>query len=418
MHTTTVEMDYPVFSLFATPSKSLEDIYVTEISDSKSEPEDPNEELASQLKGRTLTWTADMLSMFQDLGWPALDMDRKKWPAEHEATYQRLKLDMEDILGVALAHNPDALAKAIACDYAYFNMVWHPPTINYDVLLTAALFPTALFVWDDFADSNAGLLGQDFERACEFRRQTLKHMKTSLGLEDGTTDHHSPDEISGPSLMFSEFAKRIKPMMSTEQLLRIYEQLVVFVNEAEAEHRDRLAGYVPASVSEYLRKRFNSSGCYPGFYMFEILNNPAPPLPLWVMQSDEIKTIFDDANYIISVHNDLYSLQKEFSHNCLINIVPVLYRSGAVPWDRIMPTLDAELRAAADRLDAATRRLVEKVLASPTGDGPAMAVAVESLVGGIKYNATGNLGYGLATRRYGEVWENYKREDGSIEIVL
>jgi len=117
MHTATLEMDYPVFNPFATlaalffklwdlfpnfarPSKLLQDVYVTEISDSKSEPEDPNEELASQLKGRTLIWTADMLSMFQDLGWPSLDMDRKKWPAEYEATYQRLKLDMEEIMGV------------------------------------------------------------------------------------------------------------------------------------------------------------------------------------------------------------------------------------------------------------------------------------------------------------------------------
>lgn len=89
--------------------------------------------------------------------------------------------------------------------------------------------------------------------------------------------------------MFSEFGKRIRPMMSpgvppppplfytpyltpfpfAEQLLRIYDQLVIFVHEAEAEHRDRLAGYIPASVPEYLRKRFNSSGCYPGFFMFE-----------------------------------------------------------------------------------------------------------------------------------------------------
>jgi hypothetical protein len=54
-----------------------------------------------------------------------------------------------------------------------------------------------------------------------------------------------------------------------DQLLKVYDTLVVFVLEAEAEHRDRLAGYVPASVPEYLRKRFNSSGCYPGFYVME-----------------------------------------------------------------------------------------------------------------------------------------------------
>lgn len=72
-----------------------------------------------------------------------------------------------------------------------------------------------MFVWDDFADSNAGLLGQDFDRACAFRRQTLKHMKTTLGLEDDTADIHLQDEVSGPSQMFSEFAKRVRNMMTT-----------------------------------------------------------------------------------------------------------------------------------------------------------------------------------------------------------
>lgn len=45
--------------------------------------------------------------------------------------------------------------------------------------------------------------------------------------------------------------------------------LEIFVLEAEAEHRDRLAGYVPTTVPEYLRKRYNSSGCYPGFWVME-----------------------------------------------------------------------------------------------------------------------------------------------------
>jgi hypothetical protein len=93
-----------------------------------------------------------------------------------------------------------------------------------------------------------------------------------------------------------------------------------------------------------------------------------------------------------------------------------------------MPTLDAELRAAAERLDTTTRRLVENVLGSTgaegegeDGDGQsveAMAVAVERLVDGIRHNATGNLSYGLVTRRYGGIWRRQRREVGSVEIGL
>ena len=61
---------------------------------------------------------------------------------------------------------------------------WNPPTDDYEVLLTSSLLGTGMFVWDDHADSNEGFLGQDFERACVFRLQTLMHIKTALGIND------------------------------------------------------------------------------------------------------------------------------------------------------------------------------------------------------------------------------------------
>ncbi|KAK1831302.1 isoprenoid synthase domain-containing protein [Podospora conica] len=381
---------------------------VTEASVSESEAEDPNEQLASQLRGRTLTIPAGMLSIFRDLGWPAVDMDRKKWSAEQEATYLRLKKDLEEIIGA-----PDAFTKAKACDFAYFTMLWNPPNIDYDVLITSSLLGTGLFVWDDFADSNAGSLGQDFDLACEFRAQTLKHIKASLGLDNS----HVAEEVSGPTLVVCEFARRIKSMMSTDQLIRVFEALVLFVHEAEAEHRDRLAGHIPATAAEYVQMRYNTSACFACFYVLETFNNPAPPLPTWIMHSDEMRIIFDEGNYIISVHNDILSFKKELAQNCLINIVPVLYRAGT-PWEQIMPTLDAELRAAADRLDGAARGLVAAVRAFGGPAGDAQAAAVERLVDGVRYACTGNLGYTLVTERYGGILERDGTGDGGVEMVM
>jgi hypothetical protein len=123
-------------------------------------------------------------------------------------------------------------------------------------------------------------------------------------------------------------------------------------------------------------------------------------------------------------HNDMYSCKKEVAQCCLINIIPVLYRAGC-PWEQIMPALEVALRESAERLDQAASRLVLKVLmASGLGDGEddvsaeAIAVGVERLVDGIRYNATGNLSYGLVTKRYKCVLDNHLREDGSIEMVL
>lgn len=41
-------------------------------------------------------------------------------------------------------------------------------------------------------------------------------MKTTLGLDDDdTTDVYVQDEVSGPSQMFFEFARRVRNMMTT-----------------------------------------------------------------------------------------------------------------------------------------------------------------------------------------------------------
>lgn len=70
-----------------------------------------------------------------------------------------------------------------------------------------------MFVWDDYADSNEGSLGQDFDRACVFRLQTLMHIRTSLGLNaEGDEDYYLAE--SGPLLVFSEFARRIRVRMT------------------------------------------------------------------------------------------------------------------------------------------------------------------------------------------------------------
>lgn len=122
--------------------------------------------------------------------------------------------------------------------------------------------------------------------------------------------------------------------------------------------------------------------------------------------------------------NDIYSCKKVVAQCCLINIIPVLYRAGC-PWEQIMPTLEVALRESAVRLDQAASRLVLQVLmTSGLGDGEdsvsaeTMAVGVERLVDGIRYNATGNLSYGLVAKRYKYVLENHLREDGSVQMVL
>ncbi|KAK0715435.1 isoprenoid synthase domain-containing protein [Lasiosphaeris hirsuta] len=385
---------------------------VLSLDDSSSEAEndesDPNAELAAQLKGKKLSVPTSMLNVFKTVGWPILDHRSSKWTDEFAARYERLKFDTHAILDLALAESPDRLQKAKTHDFALFNILWTPERVDYEGLWVASLLTTWLFIWDDFVDSNdGGLLAQDFNQACAWRREAIVVAKQVLDLDDG---HPAASlEVSGSMIVLAEFGRRAAKRLNRDQMQGIYREIVLFIGAAETEQAHRLAGYVPVDVDEYLDMRLLSSAVLACFFSEEVFFEIA--LPDWVLYSDEMKVIFRDGNYLISIHNDILSLKKEIVDNCIINMIPVLY-FGGMPWEQIISHLQVELEACCRRVDKAAEALLEKT----AGDAQ-LSEAVESLVYSVRMNTTGNLGYLLASSRYSHL-DNEKTEDGSLEIVL
>lgn len=68
------------------------------------------------------------------------------------------------------------------------------------------LFTVCLFVWDDTIDTNEDALASDFEKATEWRQQTLAYFRYHLKLcplEDNEPE--CPDAVC---LLFNEFGER------------------------------------------------------------------------------------------------------------------------------------------------------------------------------------------------------------------
>jgi hypothetical protein len=80
-------------------------------------------------------------------------------------------------------------------------------------------------------------------------------------------------------------------------------------------------------------------------------------------------------------------LKKEIANNCAINIVPVIYLSG-VPWDQIMPKLEADIEKSFKNLDAAANILVKRTMHDPE-----LKKAMTQYIDGIRNNSTGNISY-------------------------
>jgi hypothetical protein len=95
---------------------------------------------------------------------------------------------------------------------------------------------------------------------------------------------------------------------------------VLYIDSAEVEQAQRLAGYIPTTEKEYMDVRLLSSAVYPCLFALEYgLSHYdvfifIPPLltfltrlfsdyniPNWVLKSDEMKTVFREGNYLISV---------------------------------------------------------------------------------------------------------------------
>lgn len=146
-------------------------------------------------------------------------------------------------------------------------------------------------------------------------------------------------------------------------------------------------------------------------------------LPGWVMDSPEMEEIIKECNLIIIVYVPSHVLTEwlwlwlsrlagsmTFYHSkrrlyvscppfpppytnkvqatdCVVNLVPVLYKSGQ-PLDKVIPRLIQEMQASRDRLDSAAAKLDSK-----TREYPQLNKNVMRFIEGIRIMDTGTLAY-------------------------
>ncbi|KAK3952444.1 hypothetical protein QBC32DRAFT_341354 [Pseudoneurospora amorphoporcata] len=145
------------------------------------------------------------------------------------------------------------------------------------------------------------------------------------------------------------------------------------------------------------------------FLLLEIFSTI--PIPDWVFYSPEMRTIWKDGNFLVTVYNDILSFKKELATDFLINIIPILYFSG-IPWDEVMPTIGDNMEAAAQRIDEATRKLI-----GITHNNSELKKAVVQFIDGIEISIAGNIGYSICTKRYSSRFKSFN-EDGALVIQL
>ncbi|KAK3398385.1 isoprenoid synthase domain-containing protein [Sordaria brevicollis] len=394
--------------------------------------------LATEIRdnNKTLLISKNTTDICLKRGWPVHENRKQFMSPRMTERLASLRTDIEELLTRAFKHQPKTLQKVLDDDLPLFNHLWFPDVDDsqYDDLLTVSLYCTWLFVWDDLTDSSDtstststsfslpdddsdnedGLLAlaTDFERACAWREKTIDLARDwIIGHGNNDDDVPLPDaDIKGSALLFYEFGKRIRQNqnLSKAQRERIVLETVRFIKGSETEQAQRLAGYLPRTVEEYIGVRLCSGAVWPCFLLLEIFSHT--PIPDWIFYSPEMRTIWKDGNFLIVVLNDILSFKKELATNSLINIIPVLYFSTGLAWDEVMPAIETSVEAAAERIDKATEKLTEM-----TRDNPELQEAVARFVDGVKVNVTGSIGYSMATKRYSSL---SKSLNGNGDLVI
>ena len=182
-------------------------------------------------------------------------------------------------------------------------------------------------------------------------------MGHSLGLFSDETEFHPQNQIVQS---FNVIGEALRRFYTVSQCRRFYQEIARFMLASENEQRSRLDGKIP-TLEEYWSFRLGTSAVYIGSAAGEY--SISSHLPSKIMDCRAMQAVWNEANAIISITNDLLSLKKEIKLGCIDSIVPLTFMLTNNVQSAIQDSVTA-LKAAQVRFDDAANVLLAQI-----GDG-------------------------------------------------
>lgn len=236
-------------------------------------------------------------------------------------------------------------------------------------LLTCLLFPTArrkqiealvlymvwLVCWDDTVDTNEGDLAADYARAEEWRSKTLEIARAALQLPEGA-QVGAVDAINAVLVNFGQRFYGTHERAPDEQRQRLYDEISIFIRACATEQRLRLDKALPG-FEEYmaLREGTVAGGTLCALVPFAMGKH----VPAELLDSPHFGVLRKQANVLFGLLNDLISLKKELSMDCVINAVCTLLRPET-PLDEVMAQIYQKLQDAVRLFNEAAGELIDE----------------------------------------------------------
>ncbi|KAK4450259.1 Presilphiperfolan-8-beta-ol synthase [Podospora aff. communis PSN243] len=395
--------------------------------------------LIAELQGQTMH-VPDMLALFSN--WPS--RGRNKF-------YHRLKADIDDIVQRCY---PDDFSrkKAAKNNFAFFTSIWYPD-VDFEHLYTGGIFSYWIFAVDDLMDANGEALSLDLDASTRYREQAINFCRYWLGLEPlppqqdqepGTqstppppqtkstisslasrlfarlppfhpskpTSTPEPEAPNLPTGVFKEFGQRVCRHHSLAFRENFAKEIQLYFDHCEIEQRERLTGKTSPDLETYMSIRYYTSAVRLYCYITQICYGVE--MPQWLVDTPEMKTVWDETDYIILLSNDILSAKKELAAGCVHNAVPVMYHQGQ-PLSAIIPHIIQRMEESRDRFDDAASKIYE-MCKGVSSKQPELLAAVTQYIDGLKTISTGTIEFCTISPRYG--LEPYFNDDGTMDVVL
>ncbi|KAL7623800.1 hypothetical protein AAE478_005353 [Parahypoxylon ruwenzoriense] len=265
-----------------------------------------------------------------------------------------------------------------ATDFALFVALWWPDAPS-EKLETLAYFIIWLFIWDDEVDEPPGSYSGDFDRAQIYRDHTLRFVGRCMGILPGEGDSLPQNKIIRS---FEDIGSELRAFYNVDQRQRFYDKTAQFIAATEAEQVIKLKGQVP-TLEGYMKLRLRSSAVDIVSAVGEY--SMSAQLPLEVMRCGLMQALWDEANMIITIVNDLYSLSKETKHGFVDNIVTLAFSPTNDIQQAVSECVEL-IRVAKQRFDKA-----ERALLSGTNKDDEIYRQLQGFIEVLKSNCVGNL---------------------------
>lgn len=313
------------------------------------------------------------------------------WPTAVNPGISRLESDIKSRLKLIFPNPEDCerLRKMEAAEVAKFGASWWPYA-DYEELFIGTCLALWLFIWDDETDSlEFSDISGNFERSCEFRKETIAYIEQSLSKKNSKP----LSDVSDDRIItnFRDVGKAIRASSADEKTEGFLGQLRFFVESCEEEQALQIDHGLP-SIEQYLHRRMGTSAVGVCLAIQEYCFGM--DLPDEVVKCEPMKKIWHETNMIISLMNDMLSIKKEIDNSQIDSLIPLLFtktRSAQGALDEAAQMV----KSAVDRFE-----LAETELKALYATSPQILANVTDFVDGCKYACTGNASWSLSSGRY------------------